>query len=77
MNITVVIFGEPYTFDINTRQSYRISRKISSNKDEIIYEISNDGNTINIKVLTSGFSTYSSAYPSGQVCPRCNGSGKI
>ena len=77
MNITVVIYGEPYTFDTNSRQTYRISKQIRNSEDELIHEISNSGNTINIKIMTGGLSTYSSAYPSGQVCPRCKGSGKI
>jgi len=77
MNITIEFKGKSYDFDTNKRQSYRIVSQLGGFKDDLIHEISNDGSNFKISLLTSGLRTYASPYPSGQVCPKCNGSGKI
>jgi hypothetical protein len=77
MKITVEILNKSYDFDTDSSQTYRINSKIRGTADELIHEITNSGNTIKIKLLYSGLNTYSSAYPSGQVCPKCKGTGKI
>lgn len=77
MKITIEFKGKAYDFDTNERKSYRIVSKLEGFKDELIHEISYDGSNFKISLLTHGLRTFSSTNPSGQVCPKCNGSGKI